>query len=757
MTDTKLPSTITGEVARSLDRFRASLGVLRSKVRKGILIEGLGFLGPAFFVYYMVTFGLDRMLRLEMPARAVLLVIWLVWVVRSLFKKVWLPLQSHLVDDELALAVERATPGLGQRFISALQFSRTLVQGDVRGESEELMAEAVLLNAKELEELHFSKAIRRERLRREFLMFGGAFLLSLVVAGMSPQNFKIWAQRNLLLSRTVDWPRKTHLSFVDAKDGILVSPRGDDLTIRVSAEGVIPERVFIHWRFLGGNWTTEPMVQNTGEALFSVTFPGLMDPIQAWADGGDGITKDLQVRLVDRPMVEELTLSVHFPQYMGKKDEALPIEARELVIPEGATLALGGKVSKKIVKAWVEIGRDPQGDLKIKEGGEAFEGSIAPKTSGLFVVALEDETGLREGLGRRLILQVVPDRPPRVKLAVRGVGAKITPMAKIPIEVTAVDDFGLSRLRLLFAKGKTASIGAPDQIKAFRETKAEGLEDFDPGSPVFDRPITFDLLPLLKKKDALMDPANPIRPGDFLAIRLGAKDNRPGSNNKPGEVNSAAETISDAYAFRVVTPAELLSELLRRQNEQRVEFEKLLKQHLADAAEFRDLQNLKKAGPNEGKLRRRILTLARHQRHLGRAVSGIGKRYEGILDEMLNNRLAEESRIFRLKSRIVEPLDLLGTRHMPSLAGSVRGYARSAGVKDRALVSKGYDEVSSMMRNVLRYMTRLETFTRILNTLREVIRFEESAREKAKAALKKEMNELFGSGKDSPGKDGKER
>ncbi len=157
------------------------------------------------------------------------------------------------------------------------------------------------------------------------------------------------------------------------------------------------------------------------------------------------------------------------------------------------------------------------------------------------------------------------------------------------------------------------------------------------------------------------------------------------------------------------------------------------------------------------KVRRRILTLARHQRHLGRAVSGIGKRYEAILDEMLNNRLAEESRVFRLKSRIVEPLDLLGTRHMPSLAGSVRGYARSASGADRLLVSKGYDEVAAMMRNVLRYMTRLETFTRILNTLREVIRLEEGAREKAKASLKKEMQELFGPGKDGSGKDGKER
>ncbi len=751
MTETKLPSTITGEVAGILERFRQSLGELRSKVRKGILIEGLGFIGPAFFFYYLVTFGLDRMLRLEMPARAVLLGLWLIWVIRGLYLKVWSPLQSRLGDDELALAVERATPGLGQRFISALQFSRSLVQGNVRGESEILMAEAVLLNAKELEALHFSKAIRRERLRREFLMFGGAFLLLLVAAGISPQNFKIWTQRNLLLSQTVDWPRKTHLVFLDAKKGVLVSPRGDDLTIRVRAGGVVPERVFIHWRFVGGSWTSEPMVQNTGEDLFTVTFPSLMDPIQAFADGGDGLTDDLHVQLVDRPMVQDLAIKLHFPEYMGKKEAVLSDDARELVIPEGAMLELQGKVSKPVKKAWVVVGGSPQGDLQVTGSGLIFQGQVSPKASGLFVIALEDESGLREGVGRRLLLQVVPDRAPRLKLAVRGVGARITPMAKIPIEVTAVDDFGLSRLRLLFAKGKTASIGAPDRIKAFRETKAQGLEDFEPGSPVFDRPITFDLLPLLKKKDALMDGANPIRPGDFLAVRLGARDNRPVG------MDGAAETISDAYTFKVVTPAELLTELLRRQNEQRVEFEKLLKQHLADAAEFRDLQNLSKAGANLEKVRRRILTLGRHQRHLGRTVSGIGRRYEAILDEMLNNRLAEESRIFRLKSRIVEPLGLLGSRHMPSLAGSVRGYARSALAADRMLVSKGYDEVASMMRNVLRYMTRLETFTRILNTLREVIRFEEGAREKAKAALKKEMNELFGPGKETPGKDGKER
>lgn len=317
-------------------------------------------------------------------------------------------------------------------------------------------------------------------------------------------------------------------------------------------------------------------------------------------------------------------------------------------------------------------------------------------------------------------------------------------MARIPFDLTVTDDFGLGRLGLGFAVGASAAVGGADG--SYRAARAGGLDSFEAGATAFDRKVVFDLQPLLAKPEALQDPANPIRPGAFLALRFEAADRKPLGNGKTGQVSR-----SDTFTFRVVTPSELLRELLRRQNEQRMEFEKVFKKHRADAAEFRDLKPLGTAGQNLEKVRRRVRTLGRRQRHMARSVLTIARHYAQILDELGNNRLAEESKVNRLRSRIVLPLEGLGKRHMPALARTIGAYSRSGTTRLRENAEKGYDEITKLMRLVLRQMTQLETFTRILNTLREVIRYEDRAAAEARAALKREMEELFGKDKKDGG------
>ncbi len=738
MSQTVLPEGFS-RVDDVLAPFRGRLGVLRSRVRRGVLLEGAGFLLPVFLGYWLLTLWLDRWLRLETPARAVLLALWAAWTVRRLLRLVVRPLRSSLVDEELALAVERASPGLGQRFISAIQFAKRLESGETRGDSPALMAAAVAALPAALAAPDMDRALRREKVRRAGSI---ALLASAVLAAgwaVDPSTFAIWARRNLLLSSSVEWPRFTRLSFLGVREGRLVAPRGDDLTLRVRAGGVVPEQVFLEYAFENGGSATEPMIQNTGEDVFTYTFPGLMDPVRVRAEGGDGQTPFLHVVLVDRPVPESLELLLRYPAYMAKDAHRVSEDAAELTLPRGAVLEVEARSSKRLVKAALAVGDGGGTAAELSPDGRGIRGRIEPGRSGLFKIRMLDEDGLTEGPGRQLLLRVVDDRPPKLRARVRGLGTRITPMARIPVELTVTDDFGLGGIRLDWAKGKSAAVGSGGA--RFEEGKAAGLEDFEAGLPAFDRKVVFDLLPMMKNSEALLDPGNPVLPGDFLAIRFEARDRKPLEGGGVGQVSR-----SDAYTFKVVTPSELLKELLRRQNEQRLEFAKVLKRHEEDAADFRDFRDLGDAGAQKEAISRRIRALGRHERHLARTVLTIERRYRQILDEMGNNRLAEESKLNRLRSRIVLPLEALGSRHMPALAKSLALYSRSERPEDRRKTESGYDEVARLMRLVLRHMTQLETFTRILNTLREVIRFEDQAAAEAKARLEREMEELFGKG-----------
>src|SRR5688572_31732098 len=94
---------------------------LRRRVKLGLAVEALALVLGGLLVYMAVTLPVDRWLRLERVPRLLLLATGVALLIRFLSRRVFTPLRVRLDDDELALAVERAEPGLSQRLISAVE------------------------------------------------------------------------------------------------------------------------------------------------------------------------------------------------------------------------------------------------------------------------------------------------------------------------------------------------------------------------------------------------------------------------------------------------------------------------------------------------------------------------------------------------------------------------------------------------------------------------------------------------------------
>ncbi|MFQ5503573.1 MAG: hypothetical protein ACE5F1_02115 [Planctomycetota bacterium] len=770
MTSTSYGETELGSrVSGVSDSLLGSLGALRRRVRVGTSMQGLGLLVTAFALYYLLTLGVDRFFRLEQAVRAVLLAAWIILTIRALYRVWILPLSRSLADDELALAVERARPGLGQHLISSLQFCRNLELRTYHGSSPRLMAEVVGQLAALLPGIQFSSAVRADKVRKALGLAVACLVVLLGSALYSPPAFEIWASRNLLLS-SVEWPRMTKLRVLGAAGTTISVPRGDDFTVEVEAGGVVPDQVRLRYEFPDGSGATEVMVQSTGQAQFSYTFPGLMDPVRFHAFGGDGLTEEYRVQLVDRPALEEISIQLHFPSYMGREPLDVPMEKGELRLPVGAVIAVKGRATKDLVSASLAIGDMQQSPAEVT--GRDFAGRIRPAASGLFFMRFEDVDGLTEGAGDRLLLKVVPDKAPRVSIRVRGVGQKITPMARIPADVTVIDDFSIEEIKLYWRVGDSAAIGSEEKLgSGYREGVAQGIEHFNKGTEVFDGRLVLDLQELLKNADQLMDPANPVRPGQFVALRFKAWDNKP-EDGKPQVGPGAGETtqsaVSDSYTFKVVTPAELLVELHRRQEELSHQFELLIKREKADRDEFLDLAELSTPGELGRKIRRRVSSLARHQFQMAHTARRIGLSYAGIIDEMINNRLGEELVVRQLRRYIVGQLEELATSLMPSLAKSIKEYRQKGGEGLKGEIQRRYDEILRRMATILAQMRRFQSITEILRQLREVILLEGKAHDRALDAYEKAKKALFEpdktsgpdkktKGNDKPGKPGSGR
>ena len=107
----------------------AEFARLRRSARSGIWIETLGVLALLLVAFALPSFLTDRFLRLEWIFRGLLLATFAFVVLRQVQRRLLAPLRFEFSDDEMALAVERASPDVKQALISSLQFDREIQAG----------------------------------------------------------------------------------------------------------------------------------------------------------------------------------------------------------------------------------------------------------------------------------------------------------------------------------------------------------------------------------------------------------------------------------------------------------------------------------------------------------------------------------------------------------------------------------------------------------------------------------------------------
>jgi len=265
------------------------------------------------------------------------------------------PLAVPLTDEEMALAVERSAPDVKQALISSLQFDRELRSGVATVESAELKASVVADLRHRLATIPFARAIDARRVLRFAAAIGATLLSFGLWAGVSPDSLSLWARRNLLLS-SAEWPRYTTLAFGDV-DGEVRLPQGDALTVRITAQGPVPDQVFLDYEFTAGDRGSEPM-SRTGDNEFTWTMDTVLGDVVLRAQGGDSLPIELAVRIVERPRLDGLTVRATFPDYMERDPFVVPATEGELRLPKGARLDVTGRSHKPIDEAFLLFGSD---------------------------------------------------------------------------------------------------------------------------------------------------------------------------------------------------------------------------------------------------------------------------------------------------------------------------------------------------------------------------------------------------------------
>lgn len=719
--------TLPGSLARRL-------AALRRGLVRWFLADAAAGLAVAALALVLGSFAVDRTMRMDRPQRAVCLALGASVLAVLAWRRLGRPMRTRLSDDALGRLIEARHGELGERFVSAVDLAR-LADPQRRGYSAAFVRATVAEGVRAAEGVDVRDVLDARARRRNLAVAFGAVALVAVGAAAFPETARLWFRRNVLLAQEA-WPQKTHLDVRGAEACCIVMARGDDLVIEVEADpgGVVPDVVMLDYRPEGGATSSEPMVI-TGDAEFTTTFRSVLEPLRFRARGGDAETPWHEVRLVDRPAVEALELRATPPEYTGREPRPLASNVGIHAVLAGSTLRLEGRATKDLAEADLAFGREAPRPLQ-RTGPRDFAADLPPETlrDGTYAITLVDTAGFASGRPARFSVKIVPDRAPTARAGLDGIGDLIVPVATVPLRCTVRDDHAVERAELVFA-----ALGEQDAVPAPSRAPLAGTEGQLGGKEV-ETVHRLEAAPLA------------LAPGDHLVVHVEAWDNDTVSGPKVGR--------SGNFSLRVVSEAEMRADLLRREQEQRLELERLLRDQRKLLEDSRALAAaLARGDPPDltGPERDTLAGAERRQRLVGGRCTAVARAFGQILDEVRNNHLDNEGGALhaRLEERIIVPLDTLARRqvltaadHLDLALKALKAPGRASGdvteMRERLAAAATEQEAATrVLAEVLRHMVKWEGYQEAVRLLRDVLRTQKDVNEETVREYERRIRRLF--------------
>jgi hypothetical protein len=559
-----------------------------------------------------------------------------------------------------------------------------------------------------------ARALDGRRLAQNLTWGVAALAAAAVLVWLYPRELAIWWQRNVLL-RNVDWPRATQLEVLGVRGDAIRLVRGAPLDIVVAASGrAIPDAVRLEMDYEQSGRFRETLAP-TARGRFAKHFDGVVEGFKFRAVGGDGETQVMRVELVDPPMLRDVRLRLIYPAYT--KQPARELRASEGAVEAviGTTIELQGTSTKPLRFAEIqnskftiqssESARQGATASVRVDGGTNVVARFVVSESGPVRVGLEDSDGLPNQRALAFALYAQPDRPPVARLVLSGIGDKITPVATLPLTAEARDDFGVAALSLAWQTNAGAWTSQPLA-----------------GATLGGAEARWETRWQVEQAKAAE--------GSTLSLRLEAAD----AAAAPGRGQSQPLTL------RVVSAAELLADLNRRQKEYRAEFERLTRKH----REALDAMKLMKedAAKNQPPPLARITPLVADVREVGNGCQNMSELFRRILEEQANNRVGAAAEQERMRSRVIEPLAAVSRQLLGPVIEPLGAVTPSQTAPLEAAIQFA-QTAYEQMRGILAEMLRGETLADAIAALREILNDQERVNEATRRALEAEIQRLL--------------
>ena len=397
---------------------------------RGIILFVSIVLGYFFFISLLEYFG-----WFGSAIRALFLFSFVGLTLFIAFIFVFRPLYS-LWNADTIMSDEKAARELGKIFPQVKDKLLNVLQLWKLGDANSLAMASVRQKSDELINVPFGKAIDfgQNKKYARFLFplilvigFGAALFPGLITE--SPKRIASFNQI---------FPKPAPFTF-RLLNRHLNAFRNEDFVLKFLIEGKeIPEIVRIIYN------GQEHVLSSNERGEYSFTFPRLHDEISFQLEGAGFFSQEYDIRIINKPLIGDLNAQLHFPNYLGRKDEYLK-NVGNLNVPEGTRIVWDINC---LYTDQVRVEMSHESTPTILEAGlmNGFSFSTIANKSFQYKLKLVNDKAKADG-DLEYTVNVAPDVMPKISV----VPVKDSSLFNyILLGGTIEDDYGFSSLRVFY-------------------------------------------------------------------------------------------------------------------------------------------------------------------------------------------------------------------------------------------------------------------------------------------------------------------
>ena len=267
---------------------------------------------------------------------------------------------------------------------------------------------------------------------------------------------------------------RTRIVAIDCPSSLA---RFEDLTVRLTAKGILPSKGTMTIRYDGESPFNIPVIPESKESSFyNTTIEKPAKDFSFYIKLGDDKSPKYNVKVIRPPFVKSGTITMNYPKYTGLPKQTIALGSFQLIRASTFDIKI---TPNKRVKNCIFVADSKSVTMTHKNNFYTLH-NISAKEPRTFSIQLIDEYGIENKDRLSYSVNIVPDRVPVVTFKKPKHGAFFAPQSVLRWSFQATDDLGMDRATLKYTINNKEIIGEQGEIiQAAAEIRNGELEIAD--------------------------------------------------------------------------------------------------------------------------------------------------------------------------------------------------------------------------------------------------------------------------------------